>query len=108
MLKHGQHMCAMFCTHVSGVQNDSQNAHVHYQYAWTLDNQGKEITTTEYHITCEGNSISIELKSLMNSDMFKQYKDMEMDITGTNIELPNDLQVGQSLKDANLKMAIHL
>ena len=73
-----------------------------------LDNKDKEITTTEYKITCDGNSISIDFKSLMNSDMFKQYKDMEMDITGTNIELPNDLQVGQSLKDASLNMAIDM
>lgn len=72
------------------------------------DAKGKEITTTSYKITCEGNKISIDFKSLMKQDMFKQYKDMEMDITGTNIELPNDLQVGQSLKDANMNMAIDM
>ncbi len=73
-----------------------------------FDAKGKEITTTSYQITCEGNYISIDFKSLMNPDMFKQYKDMDMDITGTNIELPNDLQVGQSLKDANMNMAINM
>ncbi|WP_396601954.1 hypothetical protein [Algibacter sp. R77976] len=73
-----------------------------------LDAKDKEITTSDYKITCEGNSVSIDFKSLMNPDMFKQYKDMEMDITGTNIELPNDLQVGQSLKDANMNMAINM
>lgn len=72
------------------------------------DAKGKEITTTSYKITCEGNKISIDFKSLMKQDMFKQYKDMEMDITGTNIEFPNDLQVGQSLKDANMNMAIDM
>lgn len=72
------------------------------------DGKGKEITTSSYQITCEGNNISIDFKSLMNPEMFKQYKDMEMDITGTNIELPNDLQVGQSLKDANMNMAINM
>ncbi|MFV9552374.1 hypothetical protein [Algibacter sp. PT7-4] len=72
------------------------------------DEKDKEITTTNYKITCQGNSISIDFKSLMNPDMFKQYKDMKTDITGTNIELPNDLEVGQSLKDANMKMAIDM
>ena len=72
------------------------------------DAKGKEITTTSYQIICDGNSISIDFKSLMNPDMFKQYKDMEMDITGTNVELPNDLHVGQSLKDANMNMAINM
>lgn len=73
-----------------------------------FDQKGKEITTTEHEIACEGNSISIDFKSMINPDMFKQYKDMEMDITGTNIELPNDLKVGQSLKDANMNMAIDM
>ena len=73
-----------------------------------FDDKGKEITTTSYQITCEGNTISIDFKSMMNQDMFKQYKDMEMEVTGTNVELPNDLQVGQSLKDANMNMAIDM
>lgn len=73
-----------------------------------FDNKDKEITTTSYQIMCDGNKISIDFKSLMNPDMFKQYKDMEMDITGTNVELPNNLQVGQSLKDANMNMVIDM
>ncbi|MDB2463056.1 hypothetical protein N9W61_03040 [Algibacter sp.] len=73
-----------------------------------FDAKEKEITTTDYQVTCEGNSVSIDFKSLMNPDMFKQYKDMEMDITGANVELPNDLQIGQSLKDANMNMAINM
>ena len=73
-----------------------------------FDDKGKEITTSDYKITCIGHSISIDFKSLMNQDLLKQYKDMEMDVTGTNIELPNDLQVGQSLKDANMNMAINM
>ncbi|MDG1730649.1 MAG: hypothetical protein P8K68_02295 [Algibacter sp.] len=73
-----------------------------------FDAKGKEITTSDYKITCEGNTISIDFKSLINPDMFQQYKDMDMDITGTNVELPNDLQVGQSLKDAYMNMAINM
>ena len=72
------------------------------------DAKGKEITTMSYKIMCEGNTISIDFKSMVNPDMFKQYKDMDMDITGTNIELPNNLQVGQTLKDANMNMAIDM
>ena len=73
-----------------------------------FDGKGKEITTSNYKVMCEGNKVSIDFKSLINPDMLKQYKDMDMDITGTNIELPNDLQVGQSLKDANMNMAINM
>ncbi len=72
------------------------------------DAKGKEVTTTEYNITCNGNSVSIDFKSLMNPDLFKQYKDMEMEMSGTNIEFPNNLDVGQTLKDANLKMTMNM
>lgn len=72
------------------------------------DKKGKEITTTNYDITCEGDVISIDFKSLMNPEMFAQYQDMEVDFTGTNIELPNDLSVGKELKDANLNMAMNM
>ena len=41
-----------------------------------FDAKDKEITTTEYNVTCNGNSVSIYFKSLMNPDLFKQYKDM--------------------------------
>ncbi len=72
------------------------------------DEKGKEITTTNYNITCENNTISIDFKSLMNPDMFAQYKDMELDFEGTNIELPNDLSVGKDLKDANMVMTMKM
>ena len=29
-------------------------------------------------IACDGNSISMDFKSMMNPDMFKQYKDIKM------------------------------
>ena len=72
------------------------------------DAKGKEVTTTEYNVTCNGNSVSIDFKSMMNPDMFKQYKDMEMEMSGTNVEFPNNLEVGQTLKDANLKMTMNM
>ena len=72
------------------------------------DAKGKEVTTMDYQIICDGNKVSIDFKSMMNPDLFKQYKGMEMDITGTNVELPNNLQVGQSLKDANMNMEIDM
>ncbi|GGZ91408.1 TapB family protein [Algibacter mikhailovii] len=73
-----------------------------------FDAKGKEITTTEYDVTCEGNSISIDFKSLMSPELFKQYKDMDVDMTGTNIEFPKDLEIGQTLNDANMNMAINM
>ncbi|GAL68911.1 TapB family protein [Jejuia pallidilutea] len=73
-----------------------------------VDDKNKEITTTSYEVTCYGNTISIDFKSMINPDILKQYKDMDMDISGTNIELPNDLDIGKKLKDANMVMSINM
>lgn len=73
-----------------------------------FDDKNKEITTTSYNIMCEGNSISIDFKSLISPAMLEQYKDMDIDVSGTNIELPNDLDIGKTLKDANMVMTINM
>ncbi|WP_298530366.1 hypothetical protein [uncultured Algibacter sp.] len=73
-----------------------------------FDTKGKEITTTGYDVTCEGNSISIDFKSLMSPEIFTKYKDMDVDMTGTNVEFPKELEVGKTLKDANMQMAINM
>lgn len=72
------------------------------------DEKGKEVISSDYEVTCNGNGISIDFKSMMNAELFKQYKDMNMEMSGTNIEFPNNLKVGQSLKDAKFEMAIDM
>ena len=72
------------------------------------DEKGKDITTSTFQVTCNGTSISIDFKSLMNAELMKQYKDIDVEMSGTNIEFPTDLKVGQTLKDANLKMVMDM
>lgn len=89
--------------HVSNIEDNVATIE-----AVIFDAKDKEVTTMSYNVMCDGNKISIDFKSLMNPDMLNQYKDMEMEFTGTNIELPNDLQVGQTLNDANMNMALNM
>jgi len=72
------------------------------------DKKGKEIFTSDYKYTCTGEGIKIDYNSLLPDEMFAQFKDMEYKITGTDIELPNNLSVGQNLDDANVTMAISM
>lgn len=68
------------------------------------DKKGKELYTSNYSFTCENNMVKIDYKSLFPAQMMKQYADMDvkMDISGTDIEMPNDLSVGKDLADANV------
>jgi len=72
------------------------------------DKKGKEIFTSNYHFTCDNNMVKIDYKSLFPAQMMQQYSDMDMDISGTDIELPNDLSVGKELADANVSIAMNM
>lgn len=74
------------------------------------DEKGKEIFVSDYKISCSEDVVKIDYNSLVPAQMMKQYTDMgmEMEISGTDIELPNNLSVGQGLDDANVAIAIKM
>lgn len=75
-----------------------------------MDKKGEEVYSSNYNITCTGTGIKIDFKSLIPSQMMQQYEDMgvEMDITGTDLDLPNNLSVGQELPDANMNISMDM
>ncbi|MCJ7468493.1 MAG: DUF3108 domain-containing protein, partial [Maribacter sp.] len=75
-----------------------------------VDAKGKEIVNSDYKMTCTPDGINIDFNSLMPSQMMQQYQDMgmEMDISGTDIVLPNDLTVGEQLADANVSITMSM
>lgn len=73
-----------------------------------IDEKGSAISMHTYDAHCTGNVVSFDFKSLMNPTFLETYKDMEYDISGTNINLPNDLSVGQSLPDGEMIMNLNM
>ena len=88
-------------------QNGETVATMHMKYA---DKKGKNAFESNYNITCTGDGIKIDFASLMPSDMIEKYKDMDVktDISGTDIELPNNLSVGQQLANANVSLKMDM
>ena len=72
------------------------------------DAKGKNPFETSYKLTCEGNIVRIDYKSLLSAQMLEQYGDAEAEITGTDVEWPNQLEAGMELPDANVKMKISM
>ena len=72
------------------------------------DEKGKLIATSEYGITCDDKGVKIDFNSLAAPGMLEQYKDMEVDISGTDLIIPNNLAVGQTLPDANMLMNVKM
>lgn len=72
------------------------------------DKKGKLIMETGYEISCSNDKVSIDFKSMMNPQVMQQFKDMETEVTGTNLVLPNNLSVGQTLPDASVDIKMSM
>jgi len=72
------------------------------------DKKGEMVLESSYDITCKDDGISIDFKSLVNPQMLTQYGEFDVDITGTNLDLPNNLSVGQELPDASMEMTVSM
>lgn len=72
------------------------------------DDKGKDVYSTSYNLTCKDNMVTLDYESLLPTEMMEQYGDMDIEISGNDIEIPNSLSVGQNLKDANVAMKISM
>ncbi|WP_420400781.1 hypothetical protein [Flagellimonas sp.] len=63
------------------------------------------VFTSNYDLTCRGDKVIIDFETLMNQQMMGQFGGTEVDITGHDIELPNNLSVGQELADAYVNVS---
>lgn len=72
------------------------------------DPKGNIISNNEFEVSCTGDIVSFDFKSMMNPALLERYKNMEYDISGKNLDLPNNLAVGQTLPDANMEMNISM
>ena len=73
------------------------------------DEDGNVMMNSDYTFSCEGDVVKIDFSSLMNPQMMEAYgEEMEVEMTGTDIELPNNLSVGQTLPDANVNMKMNM
>ncbi len=75
-----------------------------------FDNKGNSVLSSEFGLICENDGVSIDFKSLMNNQIMEQYKEMnmEIDMSGTNIQIPNNLSPGQTLPDAELLLTMSM
>ncbi len=66
------------------------------------DKKGKLSTTSNYTIKCDKGTLYFDLKMMMPDQQAEAYKDFEMVVEGAEKEMPGDLVVGNTLKDANV------
>ncbi len=67
------------------------------------DKKGKEMMTTTYEISCRDNVLYMDMTALM-PELTQSFSQMDMEMTGDDLQLPSRLTIGQTLPDATMKI----
>ncbi|MEK7255705.1 MAG: hypothetical protein AAB316_13230, partial [Bacteroidota bacterium] len=70
----------------------------------TTDEKGKTLTKGSFGMECKNGTIYMDMSSLMNPQSMAGMKDMEMEVSGSALEIPRDLEPGSSLPDGTMTM----
>ena len=75
-------------------------------HASSKDKKGEETYASDFEYLCEDGVFKMSMESMMNSEMMEAYKDMEVEITQTELAFPSDATVGQTLPDAEMNIKV--
>ncbi len=70
------------------------------------DEKGKEKSSFNYDFECAAGAIKMDLRSVLAPETFGAYEDMEMTFSGSSLEFPNKMEVGQTLPDAEIEAQV--
>jgi hypothetical protein len=70
--------------------------------ATMTDSKGKETTSMDYEVFCEGDAMRISMDAFMPSEVMAANSSYEMQVSESFLDMPNNLQVGQSLPEATM------
>lgn len=70
------------------------------------DEKGGKLAESEFQVVCKDNKLSVDYQSLMSPQMMEQFGEMDYQITGTNLDWPNNIREGETLPDANMTMKV--
>lgn len=69
------------------------------------DDKDKLLSDGTLIMRCEEGKFFIDMKSLMDPSTMADMKDMQMEVTGIDMEIPSAMAVGQTLPDANVNIS---
>lgn len=64
------------------------------------DKKGKEAMTGTFEVSCQGNALRMNVSDMLGPDMSKAFQHMEVKVEGDALIIPHELEVGQTLPDA--------
>jgi len=73
----------------------------------SFDKKGKDIGTNEYTAKCENGVYTVDMKSFMDAATMASYEDQDIEVSGNNLEIPANLNVGDELPNGRLSISIY-
>jgi len=69
------------------------------------DAKDKLVSEATLVMKCEGGKFFMDMKNFIDPKSMGDMKDMQMEVTGVDMEIPTEMAVGQTLPDANISLA---
>lgn len=78
---------------------------------WTIgtvskDDKGKEISSGDLHMSCEGGIFKMDMKNFIDEETLKSFEGMEITMDATDLDYPAVLTAGQALKDGDITIKV--
>lgn len=68
-----------------------------------FDKKGEEQTSIDFEYMCEDGVLKMDLKKFIPQDMYGSGSDIKFEMEGDYLEIPKNLEVGQTLKDGMIE-----
>ncbi len=67
-----------------------------------FDQKNKELMHGDLKFDCKDGTMVVDMRNFINEEQMKAFQSYEMQIESDNLEIPNNLSVGQTLKDGTI------
>ncbi|HAN18933.1 MAG: hypothetical protein A2X13_11940 [Bacteroidetes bacterium GWC2_33_15] len=72
----------------------------------SFDKKDKDLGKNEYTVKCENGVYSVDMKSFLDAATMEAYKDMNVNVTSDNLQIPSSIKVGDVLPDGKLRVMV--
>lgn len=90
---------------VQGVETDG-NSIIATMHTRAFDQRDREIHQGSFRVICSGTRLMIDVQSMLDPNMMEGFQGMEVNVESSEVILPSNVSVGQSLPDAELNMEV--
>jgi hypothetical protein len=70
------------------------------------DEKGKEVSSGDLYMSCEDGIFKMDMKNFLDDETLKSFEGMEVTMDATDLDYPQVLTAGQTLKDGNISVKV--